>query len=185
MRGSGPKDLKEHAPIPISTVMTPGESNDFMHPFESAATGSGPAPDGREPAVTLRVMLVAELQDSLLTALHDLHRLEGLITHATDNLMQRFTAADVGLQHAGTEGQEALAEVRRALNSAVTELQFEDMATQLITHTARVLQSCASRLAAEAMACEEDEQPLEPEAPPTRPNPVTQGEMHAGSVELF
>lgn len=138
-----------------------------------------------DPAVALRVMLVAEVQDSLLTALQDLHRLEGLLTHATGNLLERFTAADVGLQRVQPGADDALAAVRRALNSAVTELQFEDMATQLIAHTARTLQSCASRLAAEAMACDDDELPLEPEAPPARPNPVTQGEMDAGSVELF
>lgn len=155
-----------------------------MNPTDSHAPCGDEAPVA-DPRVALRVMLVAEVQDSLLTALHDLHRLEGLLTHATGTLMERFTAADIGLQQAGSGDATPLASVRRALNSAVTELQFEDMATQLIAHTARTLQSCASRLAAEAMDCDDDELPLEPEPPPARPNPVTQGEMDAGSVELF
>lgn len=169
--------------IPISKLMTPGEYSDSKQPPGPSVAWDAAAGGLREPAVPLRVMLVAEVQDSLLTALHDLQRLQGLLSHATGNLMERFTAADIGLRQAG-DG-EALAAVRRALNSAVTELQFEDMATQLISHTASLLQSCAARLAAEAIDCGEDELPVEPEPAPARPNPVTQAEMHAGSVELF
>ena len=44
-------------------------------------------PNFSVPSVQLPVMLVAEVQDSLLVAMHDLHRLEGLIAPATDNLM--------------------------------------------------------------------------------------------------
>ena len=44
-------------------------------------------PDG--PAVQVPVMVAAELQDSLLMAMHDLHRLEGLLNHATENLLAR------------------------------------------------------------------------------------------------
>lgn len=136
-------------------------------------------------SVQVPVILVAEVQDSLLVAMHDLHRLEGLLTHATDNLLQRFTAADVGLAHAAVNHEGNFAEVRNALNCAVTELQFHDMATQLIGHTARVLQVCVHRLAAQAMACDDDEIALEVDSGPGRPNPVTQSEMDAGSVDLF
>ena len=45
------------------------------------------------PAVQLPVMLVAELQDSLLVVVHDLSRLDGLLAHAMENLMDRFTCA--------------------------------------------------------------------------------------------
>ena len=38
----------------------------------------------RGPAVQVPVMVAAELQDSLLVVMHDLHRLEGLLNHATD-----------------------------------------------------------------------------------------------------
>jgi hypothetical protein len=137
------------------------------------------------PSVQLPVMLVADVQDSLLVAMHDLHRLETLLTHATDNLLLRFTAADVGLASAGPAQSDNIVAVRQALNSAVTELQFHDMASQLIVHTSRVLQGCAHRLAYEAMGPDEDEVPIEPDPGPGRPNPVTQSEMDAGSVDLF
>ncbi len=139
-----------------------------------------------EPVVQVPVMVAAELQDSLLVVMRDLHRLEGLLNHATTNLLERFGEANVLL--AGTRNAEEpdLEAARAALRRAVTELQFHDMATQLIGHTTRVLQSCAFRLASETMGREEDEldvpvMPVQPE----RPNPVTQSEMDAGSIELF
>ena len=45
------------------------------------------------PAVQLPVMLVAEVQDSLLVVVHDLARLDGLLAHTMNNLMERFTTA--------------------------------------------------------------------------------------------
>ena len=73
-----------------------------------------------------------------------------------------------------------------ALRSAVTELQFQDMASQLIWHTTKVLQGCAFRLASEAMGNEDGEEAAPfAEMAPDRPNPVTQSEMDAGSVDLF
>ena len=139
-----------------------------------------------EPSVQLPVVVAAELQDSLLTVMHDLQRLEGLLDHATENLLVRFGAADAALpEHLAGDGGE-LAQLRQTLRSAVTELQFHDMATQLIVHISRVLQGCAFRLANETMADEEGEEsvPLE-SILPERPNPVTQSEMDAGSIELF
>lgn len=137
------------------------------------------------PSVQLPVMLVAEVQDSLLVAMHDLHRLEGLIAHATDNLMDRFATANVGLARNEHTLPPELVEVRHALHGAVTELQFQDMASQLLTHTARVLQGCANRLGVEVMGYEDGEEPPVEEPSFERPNPVTQSEMHAGSVDLF
>ncbi|WP_439517912.1 hypothetical protein [Hydrogenophaga sp.] len=137
------------------------------------------------PTVSLPVHLVAGLQDALLMAMTDLQRLEGLLDHATSNLLERFGSANRTLgQIDGAQATE-LAPVREALHQAVTELQFHDMATQLIVHTGKVLQSCAWRLAEEAMEPEEDEQPMELDPMPERPSPVTQSEMDAGSVELF
>ena len=79
-----------------------------------------------------------------------------------------------------------LAAVRTALRAAVTELQFQDMASQLIWHTTKVLQSCAFRLAAESMGAEDGEEAAPfAEMAPDRPNPVTQSEMDAGSIDLF
>ncbi|WP_419095698.1 hypothetical protein [Curvibacter soli] len=132
-------------------------------------------------------MVAAELQDSLLTAMHDLQRLEGLLSHATDNLLERFGVANTLLCATAAMADSAqLSEARQALRAAVTELQFHDMASQLIWHTTKVLQGCAFRIAAETMGHEEDEEPAPfAEMEPDRPNPVTQSEMDAGSVDLF
>ena len=73
---------------------------------------------------------------------------------------------------------------RRALGGAVIALQFQDMASQLIAHTDRRLKSCADRLARDALADDDDGAPLTMPAP-LRPNPVTQDEVDAGSIELF
>lgn len=137
-----------------------------------------------EPAVQLSVAMVAELQDSLMVVMHDLQRLDGLLAHTMDNLMERFDTANKAL--AEPSQMEALAVVRKNLHAAVTELQFQDMATQLIAHTTKVLQGCAFRLASESMGHEPDEEAAPfGELASERPNPVTQSEMDAGSVELF
>ena len=44
------------------------------------------------PAVQMPVMLVAEVQDSLLVVVHDLTRLDGLLAHTMENLMERCVA---------------------------------------------------------------------------------------------
>ena len=138
------------------------------------------------PGVQVSVMVAAELQDSLLVVMHDLHRLEGLLSHATDNLLERFGEANDTLTEAVVGDSPELAAVRNALRAAVTELQFQDMASQLIWHTTKVLQSCAFRLAAETMGDEEGEEAAPfTEMAPGRPNPVTQSEMEAGSIDLF
>ncbi|WP_313076857.1 hypothetical protein [Melaminivora sp.] len=139
------------------------------------------------PVVQLPVLVAAELQDSLLMVMHDLQRLEGLLNHATDNLLARFGEANLSLSDEAVQASRELETLRTALRSAVTELQFHDMATQLIAHTSRVLQACAFRLAAETMGAGDDEEEAAPmeDVAPDRPNPVTQSEMQAGSVELF
>jgi len=137
------------------------------------------------PTVKLPVMLVAELQDSLLVVVHDLKRLDGLLTNATENLMQRFAAVNENLSSPVLADIDDLRQVRIALRSAVTELQFQDMASQLIGHTSKVLQGCAYRLAADAMGSDDGEAVPFVEEVPDRPNPVTQDEMQAGSIELF
>ena len=138
------------------------------------------------PGVQVSVMVAAELQDSLLVVMHDLHRLEGLLSHATDNLLERFGEANETLTEAVVGDSPELAAVRTALRAAVTELQFQDMASQLIWHTTKVLQGCAFRLAAETMGDDEGEESAPfAEMAPDRPNPVTQSEMEAGSIDLF
>lgn len=137
------------------------------------------------PAVQLPVMLVAEVQDSLLVVVHDLARLDGLLAHTMENLMERFTSASANLSSTELTTSKELDGVRDALRAAVTELQFQDMATQLINHTSKILQGCAYRLASESMGQEDGEAVPFVEEVPERPNPVTQDEMDAGSIELF
>jgi hypothetical protein len=136
-----------------------------------------------EPAVEMEVSVVADLQDSLLVATNDLKRLEGLLNHATGNLLDRFNHAmqisETMADHPQSE------ELRKALHLAVTELQFHDMATQLLTHIGKMLQGCAYILADEAMEPDEEEAGLVVTHMPKNPNPVTQSEMDAGSIELF
>ena len=137
------------------------------------------------PAVPLPVMLVADLQDSLMVVVHDLNRLDGLLAHTMISLMDRFTSALSKLADPVLLESRELDAVRSSLSAAVTELQFQDMASQLITHTSKVLQGCAYRLASESMGLEDGEAVPFVEDVPERPNPVTQDEMYAGSIELF
>jgi hypothetical protein len=137
------------------------------------------------PCVQMPLMLVAEVQDSLLVVVHDLHRLDGLLAHTMENLMERFTAASANLANPELAASQELDVVRSTLRAAVTELQFQDMASQLISHTSKILQGCAYRLALESMGSEDGEAVPFVEEVPERPNPVTQDEMDAGSIELF
>lgn len=139
-----------------------------------------------EPMVAIPVMVAADVQDALLTSLHDLHRLQGLLDHAAGKLIERFGDADAVLTPDVLGARPELEILREALRSAITELQFHDMAIQLITHTGKVLQACSARLSAEAMGSDDGEEAaVIEEVPPEKPNPVTQSEMDAGSIELF
>jgi hypothetical protein len=139
----------------------------------------------------LPLLLAAELQDHLLTATNDLDRLQRLLTDASEELMGHFYGANsrlsallrdaAALPHVDTS---ALHEAMQSLSGAVTALQFQDMASQLIDHTHRRLRSCADQLAREAMGSDPEGEAVVEDAP-LRPNPVTQDEMDAGSVELF
>ena len=149
-----------------------------------------PPPPPETPRVALPTLVVAELQDSLLVAMHDLHRLEGLLTHAAECLLQRFSSASESLGDARMADSEPLLQARAALREAICELQFQDLASQLIVHTTRVLEGCAWRLASEGMGLDDgDEAAAAPEPLQARfaerPNPVTQSVVDAGSVELF
>lgn len=139
-----------------------------------------------EPAVPVPVMVAAELQDALSVALRDLQRLEGLLDHASHNLLERFDEANAQLSHPGLGGSPQADAAREALRQAVIELQFHDMSSQLIAHIASTLQACAFRFASSTT---EDGQNgvVDASLPPMpgKPNPVNQSEMDAGSVELF
>lgn len=135
--------------------------------------------------VSLPVSLVADVQDALMMAMTDLKRLEGLLDHATGNLLERFGQANHALADLVHEDSAPIGHMRDCLHRAVTELQFHDMATQLIVHTGQVLQGCAGKLADGAMAPEEGELATAADTLPERPSPVTQSEMDAGAIELF
>jgi hypothetical protein len=139
----------------------------------------------------------ADLQDHLMVASNDLERLQRLLDDASQSLMGHFTGATAHLETALAEINNSdtgtstaafqphtLNEVRLTLGSAITALQFQDMASQLIAHTTSRLRNCADRLANEAFAGDEDGEAVV-EALPLRPNPVTQDEMDAGSIDLF
>jgi hypothetical protein len=144
-----------------------------------------PMTRANDPAVQLPVMLVAEVQDSLLVVVHDLARLDGLLAHTMENLMERFTSASANLADPALVDSQAIKGARDSLRAAVTELQFQDLASQLIVHTSKILQGCAYRLASESMGHEDGEAVPFVDEVPERPNPVTQDEMDAGSIELF
>lgn len=139
------------------------------------------SPDGGLPLAA-----AADLQDHLLIASHDLERLQTLLSDACNALIASFHGANEqlqGLKEAAESGA-AMGDLQAHLVSAITALQFQDMASQLIAHTSRRLRNCCDRLAAEAMGDDEEGAAVVEEAP-LRPNPVTQDEMDAGSIELF
>ncbi len=144
-----------------------------------------PSSEGRLP-----LMAAVDLQDNLMTASHDLDRLQILLSEACDALMAGFCGATERVRAlsdsvADAPGATSLYDgIMKELGGAVVALQFQDMASQLIAHTHQRLRNCADRIASQAMGDDEDGASVV-EAPPLRPNPVTQDEMDAGSVELF
>ena len=144
-------------------------------------------PDNPAPQA-ISLMLAADLQDHLMTATNDLERLQRLIDDAYVVLIDGFQGAAHQLGAAIDEGKHdspSLQETLQTLYRAVTALQFQDMASQLINHTSKILQGCAYRLASESMGSEDGEAVPFVDEVPERPNPVTQDEMDAGSIELF
>ena len=140
---------------------------------------------------TLPLMAAADLQDNLMTASNDLERLQRLLSDASEALLGHFYGASGQLNHllhAMAQHPELntreLHDAMQHMAGAITALQFQDMASQLIHHTNSRLRNCADRLAAETMGDDEDGEAVV-ESAPLRPNPVTQDEMDAGSVELF
>jgi hypothetical protein len=108
----------------------------------------------------------------------DLARLTVLISDAGDKLLGSFNQVASIAPKVAAQAQDRAA-LAAAIGSAVTALQFQDMATQLTQHAQRrlaQLEKALSTLAAEA------DDPL---AAPTRMQPVRQTGMGAGSIDLF
>ena len=148
-----------------------------------------PLPD--QPMAQMPMLAAADLQDNLLVATNDLERLERLLVDAAETLMGHFHGASVVLNellraaaHHPELDDQQLDQAARHLSGAVTALQFQDMSSQLINHLLRRLHNCADRLARDTMGDDEEGMAIVEDAP-ERPNPVTQDEMDAGSVELF
>lgn len=141
----------------------------------------------------MAILAAADLQDHLLVAGNDLDRLQRLLDDASSALMSHFVGATQLIEDARRELEaaasdadgHAFAEAQRALSGAIVALQFQDMATQLIAHTTQRLRSCADRLARDAMGDDDEDGTAVLTDAPQRPNPVTQDEMDAGSVDLF
>ncbi len=141
-----------------------------------------------KPPHEMPLLLAAELQDHLMTASHDLERLQRLLDDACLVLMDGFqgTACQLGevidLDHELTPHLQV---VRQTLYKTVTALQFQDMAIQLIAHTNKRLRNCADQIAREALGDDDPDGAAVVDETPMKPNPVTQDEVDAGSVELF
>lgn len=101
-----------------------------------------------------------EATPPLNAAARDLERLQALLADACETLLARFAGASAALRADPPSQARALDE----LHGAVTALQFQDLAQQLIAHAQRRLGDSAS---------------------PQRPNPVAQTGVGAGSFELF
>lgn len=162
--------------------------SDSPEPTEANEPTEPVAPDGQFGAA-LPIDVAADLQDHLMTACSDLSRLQGLLAEASETLMRSFAGASakLGVCRDASQGPElssAIQDVGTELGNAITALQFQDMASQLIQHTLQRLRNCSDRLANVAFPGDEDgEAVVEP--PPLRPNPVAQTEMDGGSVDLF
>jgi len=145
------------------------------------------SPEGGMPPL----LAAAELQDHLMTVTHDLERLQRLLDDAGEALSLHFySASDVVSTLLRRDdsmvdaSKASLGSVMQDIAGAITALQFQDMATQLIAHTSQRLRNCADQLARDTFGDDEDGEAMV-EIAPMRPNPVTQDEMDAGSVELF
>lgn len=143
---------------------------------------SGPA--------AMPVWAAADLHGNLLAASRDLDRLQTLLGHACDELLRSFNGATQHV-HAQTDRPDrdartaqVLDEVTQHLTCAITALQFQDMASQLITHLTQRLRDCAHSVAHNSRV---DAAPGAGAAQATafQLGPVAQFEMDAGSVELF
>lgn len=126
-------------------------------------------------------LLAADLHEDLVTASQDLDRLQTLLAGACEELASSFFGANEhidDLRHGGHN--DAVQQLAQHLWHAITALQFQDMASQLIAHTHSRLRDCADRLATDGHCVAAGS-----ESAPQRYNPVAQHEMDPGSVELF
>lgn len=141
----------------------------------------------------------AELQDNLLGASHELDRLQRLLSDATQTLINHFCGASTQISQLAHMADpctdvpaQALHQAMQHLGGAITALQFQDMASQLIVHTNLRLLRCAFDLSAVGrdIALRDERNTVSRLAPLPLPaarhaSPVAQDQMRAGSIELF
>lgn len=168
-----------------------GSVGDSMPAAVDGIGNEGSAAPGPATATSLDPLAATDLQDHLMVASNDLDRLQRLLNDASDTLLGHFYGATGHLEralrslnHLPAPEQRHLHQAMEHLAAAITGMQFQDMASQLLNHTTQRLRGCADRLAYSAMGDDEEGAAVVEEFP-IKPNPVTQDEMDAGSVELF
>jgi len=112
----------------------------------------------------------------------DLERLKKLVNDAAGRLLGSFNEFP-RLEQQTSRNQEERQRVEMAIGSAITALQFQDMATQLTGHAQRrlsALEECLRTLYAEVPVGGVSAGILIQQS-----QPVRQAEMSAGSVDLF
>jgi hypothetical protein len=133
------------------------------------------------PMLPIAPAEMVELQDQLLEASTDLERLHGLLEDASRVLLDHFGSASAQLDRCGASAP-TLEGLRQDLGGAMTALQFQDLASQIITHTVRRLQGVADFLGSRIDFPDEDSAQVNLVR---RHCPVAQREIDAGSIELF
>jgi hypothetical protein len=140
-----------------------------------------PAPDDWMGSPSgLDLPSAAALQDEMLTVSHDLWRLRSMLGSGLNQLTEQLIDAFGQTADLGDTAPEKADALRETLKKAVTSLQIQDMAEQLVDHMQTRLNRCAD-LVAEAMLG--DGPIVAP--PPLRPSPVARDDRDGGSVELF
>lgn len=147
-------------------------------PQSEAVVGDTP-PAG--PRVAMAIATCVEVQDQVLSAATELDRLLDLIQHAGDELMSQFEVLRQVVVAGGLVDSRASDDATNAVGRAVVALQFQDMASQLVSHTQQRLHAVAE-LVGEQLDGDEAAPVAEP---PRRSSPVAQRQMDAGSIELF
>lgn len=119
----------------------------------------------------------------------ELDRLRGLIDDAYERLMESFDAIGALVDQRGDTLPAINQNIARAVGNAVSALQFQDMATQLLGHTVQrieVLERITQSLGRMPQASvEELTELLGPAGCTRRSGPVEQASMSNGSVALF
>lgn len=107
----------------------------------------------------------------------DLERLKTMIADAGDQLLASFNVVSA-LAPKPARNDEEQRRLAGAVTSAITALQFQDMANQLTSHAQR-------RLAKLHEALGQLSEGVDPLLATTRMQPVRQAGMGAGAIDLF